>query len=469
MGIFDSIGNAIAAINESVNEVVWGPLMIALLLGVGIYLSIRLGFPQLRKIKAIGGATFGRALGKGKENRGAGTISGSKAGLASIACVVGTGNITGVATAIATGGPGALFWMWLSAFFGMATKFAEIVLGIHFREKDERGEYIGGAMFYIYKGLKCKWLSYIFCILAIFSYMVCGAIVDTNSICLGMQEQWNISPLASGIVIAALTAIVILGGITRIGDVCEWLTPIMSVLYILVGLGIMLFHLPSLPGVFGQVFSGAFTPAGATGGFAGATVMQIMTVGLARGLNSNEAGMGSSPTLNCAAKVERPEQQGYWGILEVFLDTFIICTITGVVIILSGQWQSGADGTALAMRAFGDLLPGNIGSHFITIITILFGYSCLITSSYFCEVCAQFIWGKKSVLPVRLIWIAFIMVGALGGLEFVWDLADTANGMVAIPNLIALVLLCPLLLKILRSKKKLQEEETANQDENAHL
>ncbi len=252
---------------------------------------------------------------------------------------------------------------------------------------------------------------------------------------------------------------VILGGISRIGDVCEWLTPIMSVLYICVGLFIILTNFTALPAVFGSIFKGAFTPTGAAGGFAGATVMQIMSVGLARGLNSNEAGMGSSPTLNCAAQVDRPEKQGYWGILEVFLDTIVICTITGLVILLSGAWTSGADGTVLAMAAFGKLLPGGIGSHFITFATILFGYSCLITSSYFCEVCAQFIWGKKSILPLRLIWLGFILVGAVGGLEFCWDLADTANGMVAIPNLIALVLLCPTLLKVLRQGKDWKEKK----------
>ena len=457
--MFDAILNALTSANDALNEIVWGAPMIALLLGTGIFLSIRLAFPQITKIREINRATFGRTFGKNRENKGTGTIASYKAGLASIACVVGTGNITGVATAIATGGPGALFWMWLSAFFGMATKFAEIVLGIYFREKDEDGEYVGGAMFYIYKGLKNKWLAYIFCVLAIFSYMVCGAIVDTNSICLGIQEQWNVNPLFSGVIIMIMTAAVILGGIHRIGDVCEWLTPIMSILYVAVGVGIILFNWQSIPAVFGQIFTGAFTPAGAAGGFAGATIMQIVRVGLARGLNSNEAGMGSSPTLNCTAKVEHPAQQGYWGILEVFLDTMIICTITGLVIILSGQWTSGADGTALAMKAFGTMLPGNIGSHFIMISTVLFGYTCLITSSYFCEVCAEFMFGKKSVKVIRIVWLVFIIVGSMGGLSFVWDLADTANGLVAIPNLIALIFLSPVLVKVLRNKNALKEKE----------
>ena len=292
-------------------------------------------------------------------------------------------------------------------------------------------------------------MAYFFCLMAIFSYMVCGAIVDTNSICLGIQEQWGVAPILSGIVIAVMTAAVILGGVKRIGTVCEWLTPVMSLLYVAVGLGIILLNITSVPGAFAEIFRGAFTPQGAMGGFAGATVMQAMTMGLARGLNSNEAGMGSSPTLNCAAKVKDPVEQGYWGILEVFLDTIVICTITGLVIVLSGAWwKTDSDGTALAMNAFGTFLTGGVGNFFIMVSTILFGYSCLITSNYLCEVSAEFMWGPKSVTVIRWVWIAFIIVGAVGGLEFVWDLADTANGLMAIPNLIGLLLLSPMLVKI---------------------
>ena len=436
-------------VNDFVNELVWGPVMIVLLLGTGVYLSVRLRFPQILKIKEIWRHTIGRIIRK-EEKDGDGTIASSKAGWASIANVVGTGNITGVATAVATGGPGALFWMWISAFFGMATKMAEVCLGLYFREKNEKGEYIGGAMYYIYRGLKSKWLAYFFCVMAIFSYMVCGAIVDTNSICLGLEAQFSIPPLATGIVLAVLTGIVILGGIRRIGDVCEWLTPIMSVIYMLVGFVLIIGHIGQLPAAFGEIFRGAFTPQGATGGFAGATVMQIIQVGLARGLNSNEAGMGSSPTLNCSAEVEKPAYQGYWGILEVFLDTIVVCSITGLVIVLSGEWTSGINGTELAMKAFSHFLPGSVGSWFIMLITLLFGYSCLITSPFLCEVSGYFIWGKKSVLPIRLIWLVFMIIGSVGGLEFVWDLADTANGLMAIPNLIALLLLSSVLVKKLR-------------------
>lgn len=442
----------IYTVNDFINDLVWGPLMIVLLIGTGIYLTVRLGWPQIRRIREINWATFGKVFGKVK-SEGEGTITSQKAGWSSIACVVGTGNITGVATAVATGGPGALFWMWLSAFFGMATKFAEIVLGIYFREKDGRGEYVGGAMYYIYKGLKSKWLAYAFCVCAILSYMVCGAIVDTNSICLGLQAQWNIAPWISGLLMAFLTGIVILGGVTRIGDVCEWLTPLMSIAYIAAGIAVLILNIGSVPAAFASIFTSAFTPAGATGGFVGATVSQMISVGLARGLNSNEAGMGTSPTLNCAAQVSDPVEQGYWGILEVFLDTIIICTITGLVIVISGQWITGISGTELAMKAFKQLLPGTFGGFFIMAATFLFGYSCLITSCYICEVAYSFMRRGKSVTPVRWIWIVFIEVGALGGLEFVWDLADTANGLLAIPNLISLVLLTPLLVKLVKGRE----------------
>lgn len=442
-------------IYDFINDIILGPIMIIMLLGTGIFLSLYLKFPQLSKIPSGIKETI---LKIGRAEKGEGTIASWKAGFASIGCTVGTGNIAGVATAVAMGGPGALFWMWISAFFGMATKFAEIVLGLYFREKDEKGEYIGGAMFYIYKGVKSKWLAYTFCILAIFSYMVCGAIVDTNSIALGIQEEWSIHPLVSGIVIAIFTAAVILGGVTRIGDVCAFVTPFMSLMYIAVGGIIVLINIPQLPQAVSLIFGSAFTPQGAVGGFAGATVMQIMSIGLARGLYSNEAGMGSSPTLNCSAKIEKEENQGYWGILEVFLDTMIINMITGLVIILSGKWAEGSDGTALAMNAFASFMPGIIGRYFVLFSTILFGYSCLITSSFFCEVSGEFIWGKKAILPLRIIWIVFIVIGSMGGLEFVWGLADTANGLLAIPNLIALIVLAPLLVRIRKGKTTDKDE-----------
>lgn len=435
----------IYSINDTINSIVWGPQMVCLLVGVGIYLSFRLGFLQVFKFKHIAKNTVGKMF---SNSDGEGTISSAKAGLTSIAAVVGTGNIAGIATAVATGGPGALFWMWVAAFFGMATKFSEITLGIHFREKLPNGEYAGGAMYYIEKGLKQKWLSIFFAVMVIVGYFVVGAIVDTNTVCLSIEAQYGIPPVATGVVLSILTAAVILGGIKRIGDVCQYLTPIMCGIYILAGLAIIVLNIDKVPGAFAAIFKGAFTPAGAIGGFAGSTVSRMITVGMARGLFSNEAGMGSSPIIHSSAQVDHPVEQGIWGSMEVFIDTLIIATITGLAIVISGEWTTGLNGVALTMQSFSTALPGNIGSFIVMLSAVLFGYSCLITANYYCERSAEYLFGPKLVTPLRILWCIFIIIGSVGGLEFVWALADTALGLMAIPNLIALIFLAPVVTKL---------------------
>lgn len=453
---------AIYQINDVINGIVWGPYMIFLLVGVGIYLSIRMGFLQIFKFRYIWKHTVGKAF---SSSEGDGQISSAKAGLTSIAAVVGTGNIAGIATAVATGGPGAIFWMWVAAFFGMATKFAEITLGIHYREKRPDGTYAGGAMYYISKGLHQKWLAVFFSIMVIVAYFVVGAIVDTNTMCLSIQEQFGIKPLYSGIVLSILTAVVILGGITRIGDVCQFLTPIMAGLYVIAGLAVIVLNLDKVPGAFAEIITGAFTPRGAAGGAAGTGVMGIVTVGMARGLFSNEAGMGSSPIIHASAQVKHPVEQGIWGSAEVFIDTIIIASITGLAIVVSGMWDSGKSGAALTMAAFNETLPGNIGGYIVLISAVLFGYSCLITANYYCEKSADYLFGSKTVIPIRIAWCLFIIIGSVGGLEFVWALADTANGLMAIPNLIALLFLSPVVVKLykeyfanVKEKEKLNEK-----------
>ncbi|MEA4989195.1 MAG: sodium:alanine symporter family protein [Anaerovorax sp.] len=442
-------------VNGKINDWVWGPYMVFLLVGVGLYLSIRLGFLQIFRFSYIYKHTIGKAFAK-SEN-GDGDISSGQAGLTSIAAVVGTGNIAGVATAISIGGPGALFWMWVAAFFGMATKFSEITLGIHYREKRENGTFAGGAMYYIEKGLKQKWMAVFFSIMVIIAYFVIGAIVDTNTICLSVQAQWGIAPIITGVVFAILTAIVILGGIQRIGEVCQVLTPFMAGLYILAGIAVLIFNFQEIPSAFAEIFKGAFNAPSAVGGFTGATVMRMITIGMARGLFSNEAGMGSSPIIHSSAQVSHPVEQGIWGAIEVFIDTIIIATITGLVIIISGAWTSGISGAELTMKAFEMTLPGSIGSYIVMISAILFGYSCLISANYYCEKSADYLFGAKSVLPIRITWVIFIVIGSMGGLEFVWALADTANGLMAIPNLIALLLLSPVVVKL--SKEYFSKED----------
>lgn len=435
----------IYSINDKLNEIVWGPYMIFLLVGVGIFLTIRLKGIQFSKFGYIVKNTIGKAF---KNSEGEGSISSAKAGLTSIAAVVGTGNIAGVATAVAIGGPGAVFWMWVSAIFGMATKFSEITLGIYFREKKEDGTYSGGAMYYIEKGIHSKLLAGFFSVMVIIAYFVVGAIVDTNSICISVHTQFGIPTIATGIAFSILTAIVILGGITRIGDVCQWLTPFMCGIYVIAGLAVIVLNIREVPSAIGEIFKGAFTPAGATGGFAGTTFMIMVTKGMARGLFSNEAGLGSSTIIHSSAIVKHPVEQGIWGATEVFVDTLVVASITGLAIVISGAWKTGLDGAALTMKAFEMALPGKIGSYIVMLSAILFGYSCLISANYYCEKAAEYLFGKHSAIPIRIVWCIFIIIGSIGGLKFVWDLADTCNGLMAIPNLVALLVLSPIVVRL---------------------
>lgn len=447
----ENISNIIVALDN----LVWGPYMVALLVGVGILLSFKLKFLQIFRFGHIWKSTVGKAFSK--KDGSEGDISSGQAGLTSIAAVVGTGNIVGVATAIAIGGPGALFWMWVAAFFGMATKFSEVTLGLKYREKREDGTYAGGAMYYIKNGLNQKWLAAFFSIMVIIAYFVVGAIIDTNSICLSVQAQWGVAPIITGIIFAIVTAFVILGGIKRIGEVCQFLTPIMAGIYVLAGLAVIILNIGDVPGAFAEIFKGAFSPLSATGGIAGASVMQIITIGMARGLFSNEAGMGSSPIIHSSAQVDHPVEQGMWGAVEVFVDTIIIASITGLAIVISGVWKTGISGAELTMKAFDVTLPFGIGSYVVMISTILFGLSCLISANYYCERSADYLFGAKSILPIRILWCIFIVIGSLGGLELVWTLADACLGLMAIPNLIALILLSPVIVK-------LSKEYFANKD-----
>lgn len=432
-------------VNDFLNDLVWGPYMIALIVGTGVFLSFRLGLVQVRFLPRIFRETLGKMFAKSSAE---GDITSGQAGLAAIAAVVGSGNIAGVATAIAIGGPGAIFWMWLAAFFGMATKFSEIALGVKYRQVHKDGSIAGGAMYYLEKGLKSKFLAVFFAVMVIIAYFIVGAIVDTNSMVLSVQEQWGIEPLYTGIVLAILTGLVIFGGVKRIGQVCEVLSPFMGSLFILAGLAVIVLNIQQVPAAFGAIFSGAFRPIAATGGFVGASFGTIIRIGVARGLFSNEAGMGSSPILHSSAKVNHPIEQSMWGVTEVFMDTIIICTITALPIIISGLWKTGVSGAALTMRAFNAVLPFNFGSYIVLGSVLLFGYSCLITVVYYCEQASEYIFGLSAKWIIRSLWVIFIVIGSIGGMEFVWDLADTANGLMALPNLIGLIFLSGTVVKL---------------------
>lgn len=436
----------IMLLNEKINNFVWGAPMLILLLGTGIYLTVRQGWPQIRHFGYMMKNTIGKIKEKGD---GAGEITPYQAVATAMAATVGVGNIAGVATAIASGGPGAIFWMWLSAIFGMCTKYSEAILAVNFRDKLPDGSYIGGPMKYIEKGLNAKWLAVIF---AMFGGLACfgtGNMVQSNSVAQVMKTSFGISPKITGIALAILVGIVIIGGLKNIVKVTSILVPFMAVAYIIGGIVLIVINFRNIPTAFGLIFSTAFTGTAAIGGFLGATVKTSINKGLARGIFSNEAGLGSAPIAHATAKVSHPCQQGLWGIFEVFVDTIVICSITALSIILTGTWQTGETGAALTAMAFDKALPG-FGTYIIGVSIIFFAYSTILGWEYYGEKCWEYIFGPSIRIPYRIIWLPLLVVGAVGGLEFVWDLSDTLNGLMAIPNLIGLLGCSPILIKLTR-------------------
>ncbi len=427
----------IMELNGTINGFVWGPPMLFLLVGTGVYLSFRTNFFSILKLGYVLKNTFLKMFSK--DVQGEGEITPFQAVATALAATVGTGNVAGVATAIALGGPGAIFWMWVSAIFGMTTKFGEVVLAVKYREKTDDGRFVGGPMYYIQNGLKWKWLAIIFSIFGALAAFGIGNMVQSNSVAASLQETFNVPPLATGIVLAVLTALVILGGIKRIGAVTEKLVPFMAAIYILGALFIIILNGSHIPEAFGLIFKHAFTPAAASGGFVGATIATAMRRGISRGVFSNEAGLGSAPIAHAAATTDHPVRQGLWGVFEVFMDTIVICTLTAMAIMVSGLWDSGVTGAALTTQAFNEAIPG--GGYIVSIGIMLFAFSTILGWSYYGERCAEYLLGKKAILPYRILWIPMVVVGSIGGLEFLWDLSDTLNGLMAIPNLIGVLLL----------------------------
>lgn len=430
--------------NGMLNDIVWGIPMIILLLGTGIYFSIRLGFIQVTKIKEI----FKKVKNSNKkDDNKKGSISSLQSALVALGGIVGSGNIAGVATAIAAAGPGALVWMWIAAFFGMAIKFAEITLGILFRKEKKDGTFDSGPMYYLRDGVRSKFLAGFYAIMAVLSYIVIVAMVDTNTIVEAINAKFNISPIIIGLILIIIVGFVIFGGVKRLGKFSQVVVPTMGIFYILIGLIVIVLNIKGVPAAFGTIFKSAFTPQAAAGGFLGASVTQIIRYGLARGMYSNESGMGSAAITHGSAKVNHPVEQSLWAPVEVFLDTMVINTISGLIIVLSGVWTNGTSGAALMMNAFDSIFPGQIGGYLIMIVSFLFSFTCLTSSGYICEECAKYLFGDKSKYAVRILWLIFIMIGALTSLELVWDLADTVNGFMAIPNLLGILILSNLVIK----------------------
>lgn len=443
-------------INGFINGIVWGPPILILIVGTGLFLSLKTGFFSITKLGYILKNTLLKMFAK--ESNGEGEVTAFQAVATALAATVGTGNIAGVATAIAAGGPGAVFWMWLAAIVGMTTKFAEVVLAVNYREKTEDGRFVGGPMYYITNGLGWKWLAVLFATFGALAAFGIGNMVQSNSVAAALQTSFNINPWITGIILAVVTALVIIGGIKRIGAFTEKLVPFMAAIYILGGIAILVINVAKIPAAFGLIFSSAFTGHAAVGGFLGVGVSQAIRFGIARGVFTNEAGLGSSPIAHAAATTDHPVRQGLWAVFEVFADTLVICSITALAIITSGVWESGLTGAELTTNAFAQTLPG--GGYIVSIGIIMFAFSTIVGWEYYGERCAEYLFGPKANMIYRILWVPFVLIGAIGGLEVVWSLADTLNGLMAIPNLIGVIALSGTVFKLTKeffAKEKLNK------------
>lgn len=432
----------INSIISTINSFVWGPYMLFLLVGTGVYLTFKLNFIQFKKLPYA----LKMLIKEGKSTDAQGDIPPVQALTTALSATIGTGNIAGVATAIYLGGPGAIFWMWICAIFGMATKYAEAVLAVKYRKTLPDGTMQGGPMRYIADGLGIKWLGWLFAFMGAIAAFGIGSMVQSNSVAVVIKEHWNIKEVITGITLAILTGIVIIGGIKRIGKVTEKLVPLMGIFYVLGALSIILLNFDKIPEAIGLIFKHAFTPAAGIGGFAGATVAQAIRYGIARGVFSNEAGLGSAPIAHAAAKTNNPVRQGLIAMTGVFFDTIIICSMTALVILITGAWKSGQNSSALTYFAFETALPG-IGGIIVTIGLAIFAYSTMIGWAYYGEECIEYIFGIKARMPYRFIFCLVIALGAFQKVDFVWNFSDTMNGAMAIPNLIGLIGLSGVLAK----------------------
>ena len=445
---------------DQINGFVWGPVMLTLLLGTGIFLTIGLKGMTISHIPYAFKQLF-----KGRQGSGDGEISPFNALMTSLSSTIGMGNIAGVATAIGLGGPGALFWMWCAAFVGMATKYAEAVLAVNYRETDEAGRKVGGPMYYIKNGLgdKWKWLGGAFALFGSLAGFGLANTVQSNAVSQVLETNFNVPTVISGIVMAVLVGGVLLGGIKRIASVAGKLVPFMAALYMTATFIILVMNAPAIPAAVILVVDSAFNGAAATGGFAGATLMLALRMGIARGIFSNEAGLGSAPIAHAAAETNSPVRQGTIAMLGTFIDTLIICTMTGLVLIVTGVWSGEPQGAAMTLAAFNGALP--YGDIILSLCVALFAFTTMLGWSYYGERCAEFLLGPRVITPFRVLWVIGIFVGTQMSLELVWKMTDALNGLMAIPNLIALLLLSPIVFKLTREyfEKENREEATTSE------
>ena len=426
-------------INNVINSIVWGPPMLILISTVGLIFSVRLKFFQFSQRKLWTKQTFGTIFKKKIKNK-KNEITPFQAVSTALASAIGTGNVVGVATAITLGGSGAVFWMWCAAFLGMMTIFAENVLGVKYRKINNDGKNIGGPMYYIENGLHSPWLARFFAFACILASFGMGNMTQANSIAVSLEKSFKISPQLTGIIISILIGFIILGGITRISKISEKLVPFMALFYILGGLIVIIAHIDNLPKAFFDIISGAFNFKSVAGGASGFTVSNAIKFGISRGVFSNEAGLGSSPIIHSASNETEPVIQGMWGIFQVFIDTIIVCTITALCILTSTTVSTSNDAALLSSQAFCSTF-GSLGEYFVTTSISLFAFATIIGWSYYGERCVEYLFGKKNLFIYRAIYTLFILFGSVMHLDLVWSISDTFNGLMALPNLFALLFL----------------------------
>ncbi len=439
---------ALHAWMNELNSIVWGPAMLALILGTGFYLQVRLrGMPILRIPAGLRLVWSGRG---GDEEHG--EVSPFSALMTCLAATIGVGNIAGVATAVALGGPGAVFWMWMTALVGMATKYAEVLLAVHYRERDAKGRFVGGPMYAIRNGLgpRWAWLGTLFAVFGGLAGFGIGNMVQSNSIAAALQNSFSISPAITGLVLTVITGAVILGGIKRIAAVSNWLVPFMAIGYVVAALYVLAVHWDRIPGAFALIFETAFTGTAAIGGFTGAAMMAAIRYGVARGIFSNEAGLGTAGIAQAAGMSNDPVRSGLIGMMGTFFDTIVVCSMTGLVIVVSGAWQSGETGAALTQLAFQSAMPG-IGGEVVAIALAIFALTTILGWSYYGERCWQFLVGSWTIKPYRVLWTIAVFFGAVTHLDLAWMIADTLNALMAVPNLVALLALSPVVVRLTRA------------------
>lgn len=448
----DSFIQIIEAANQALNDFIWGPVMLAAFLIVGLLFTVRTGFFQIRYLKLWMRHTVFQLFGRKSRRTGdSHAISQFQSICTALAATLGTGNIAGVATAIISGGPGAVFWMWVSAFLGMMTSYAEKSLGIKYRYRNHKGEWVGGAMVTIERGLGWKWLACFFSVCCVLASFGIGNMAQANSIACGLESTFHISPYITSFCLMLSLSLIIIGGIRRIGSVSEKLVPFMSLLYIGGGLFVISCNLSRLPEALSLILREAFHWRAAGGGILGYGMARALRTGISRGVFSNEAGLGSSVISHAASDVKEPAIQGMWGMFEVFADTLVVCTVTALVILTSGVYDMQGvltltarggeplSGAPLTSAAFGSAIP--FGDKFVALSILLFAFCSLISWSYYGERSIEYLIGPKAVIPYKMFFILIIYVGCTSSLDFVWSISDTFNGFMAVPNLTALLLL----------------------------